>query len=111
MAKRTGNLQIYRNDYNHQSKITHPSALSLGIIRDPETNVINAAPSYSKILFLDCCETIVRSALMMSEFMARLLSKLSEAKAASWGEKATQTCKEAADWLQSIREEYGGKNA
>ena len=110
MAKRTGNLQIYRNDYNHQSKVTHPSALSLGIIRDPKTNAINAAPSYSKILFLDCCEMMVRNALMMNEFMARLLSKLSETKAASWGEKANQTCKEAADWLKELRVKYGEIN-
>ena len=26
MAERTGNLRIYRNDYAHQSEVTHPSA-------------------------------------------------------------------------------------
>jgi len=110
MAERTGNLRIYKSDYKHQSEITHPSALSLGIIRDPKTNEIKVAPRYDKILFLDCCEIMVRNALMMSEFMARLLSKLSETKATSWAEKAKQTQKEAADWLNKMREEYGERS-
>lgn len=111
MARRTGNLQIYRKDYDHQSKVTHPSALSLGIIRDPKTNEINVAPRYDKILFLDCCEMMVRNALMMNEFMARLLSKLSKTKATSWAEKANQTIKEASDWLNKMREEFGSRNS
>lgn len=109
MAIRTGNMKIYENDYAHQSEVTHPSALSLGIIRDPKTNEINVAPRYDKILFLDCCEIMVRNALMMNEFMARLLSKLSETKATSWAEKASQTHKEASDWLNKMKEEYGEK--
>jgi hypothetical protein len=112
MAERTDNLRIYRNDYAHQSEVTHPSALSLGIIRDPKTDEINVAPRYDKILFLDCCEMMVRNALMMNEFMARLLSKLSKkTKATSWAEKAKQTIYEASDWLNKMREEFGSRNS
>ena len=109
MAERTGNLLTYNNDYNHQSRFTHCSALSLGVLRDLETNKLKAAPSYNTILFLDCCELFVRNALRMSEIMGSFLSKLSEAKATSWGEKANQKCKEAADWLKAIRGKYGDK--
>ena len=111
MAERTDNLRIYKSDYKHQSEITHPSALSLGIIRNPKTNEINVAPRYDKILFLDCCELMVRNALMMSEFMARLLSKLSKTKDASWAENAKLTMDEASDWLNKMREEFGNKNS
>jgi hypothetical protein len=111
MAERTGNLRIYRSDYAHQSELTHPSALSLGIIRDPKTNEINVAPRYDKILFLDCCEMMVRDALMMNEFMARLLSKLSsQTEATSWAENAKQTIDEASDWLKGMREEFDNIN-
>jgi len=108
MASRTGNMKIYEQDYAHQSAVTHPSALSLGIIRDPKTNTINVSPRYDKILFLDCCEMVFRNALMMNEFMARLLEKLSsKTKATSWAEKAKQTIEEASDWLKRMREEFG----
>jgi hypothetical protein len=107
MAARTDNLKIYKKDYAHQSELTHPSALSIGIIRNPKTNEINVAPRYDKILFLDCCEIMVRNALMMSEFMARLLSKLSKTKDTSWAENAKQTMDEASDWLNKMREQYG----
>ena len=104
-------MKIYRSDYDHQSRINHPGALSLGIIRDPETNVINAAPSYNELLFLDCCEQFFRDALMMSEFMGQFLAKLSKTKVESWGETANQTCKNVADWLNSLREKYSKQNA
>jgi hypothetical protein len=107
MADRTDNLKIYKKDYAHQSELTHPSALSIVIIRDPKTDEINVAPRYDEILFLDCCEIMVRNALMMSEFMARLLSKLSKAKDTSWAENAKQTMDEASGWLNKMRELYG----
>jgi hypothetical protein len=54
---------------------------------------------------------MVRNALMMNEFMARLLSKLSETEATLWAEKANQTINEASDWLNKMREEYGSRNS
>ena len=92
MAERTGNLLTYNNDYNHQSRFTHCSALSLGVLRDLETNELRAAPSYNAILFLDCCEQFFRNALRMSEVIGNLLFKLDETKATYWVEKANQTC-------------------
>ena len=111
IAERTDNMKIYESDYDHQSRINHPGALSLGIIRDPEKNTLNAAPTYNEILFLDCCEQFFRNALMMSEFMGRFLSKLSNTKVKSWGETANLTCKGVADWLDSLREKYGEESA
>ena len=110
MAERTNNMKVYKSDYHHQSQVSHPTSLSLGIIRDPETNTINAAPSYQEILFLDCCEQFFRNALMMSEFMGRFLAKLSKTKVESWGETANKTCKNFADWLDSLREKYSEEN-
>lgn len=111
MAIRTGNLKIYKGDYDHQSRVNHPTALSLGMLRDPQTNTINAAPSYDRILFLDCCEQFFRNALMMAEIMGWLLSNIAKTSVTSWGEKANNTCKKAADWLKAIREKYGEEHA
>ena len=110
MAERTNNMKVYKSDYHHQSEVSHPTSLSLGIIRDPETNAINAAPSYNEILFLACCEQFFRNALMMSEFMGQFLSKLSKAKVQFWGEIANQTCNNVADWLNSLREKHSEEN-
>ena len=109
MAKRTGNMKIYESDYDHQSRVNHPTALSLGILRDAKTNELRAAPSYDNILFLDCCEQFFRITLLMSEIIGRLLSKIAKNEVNSWGEKANKTCKELADWLDAIRKKYGEK--
>jgi len=111
MAKRAGKLRVYEQDYRHQSKFTHSSALSLGILRDPKTNEMRAAPSYDNILFLDCCELFFRNALGMTEFMELFLSKLSEDKVTSWRKASVQKIQETAKWLTELREKYGGKNA
>ena len=99
--------EFHRKDYHHQSKVSHPSALSLGIIRDPETNTINAGPIYNEILFLDCCEQFFRNSLMMIEFMGKFLLKLNKSKEDNWKTTANKTCKDVADWLNKIREKYG----
>ena len=109
MAIRTRNIKIYENDYAHQSRVNHPTALSLGMLRDPQTNTVRVAPSYDKILFLDRCEIMVRNALMTNEFMVRFLSKLFGDRITHWEKKANQTCKDAVEWLKDLQEKYGEK--
>jgi len=111
MAQRTGKLRIYKQEYHHVSKVTHPTALSLGMLRDPETNGIRAAPSYDKILFLDCCELMLRNALGMIDFLERFLSILSRDKVTSWGKTATHPIKKAVEWLTALQGKYSEKNA
>lgn len=109
MAERTGKLRVYEQEYRHVSKVTHPTALSLGMLRDPETKAIGAAPSYDNILFLDCCELLLRNALGMIDFLERFLSKLSRDKVTSWGKTANQPIKEAVEWLTALQEKYRKK--
>jgi len=111
MAERTGKLHVYKDEYHHESKVTHPTALSLGMLRDPETGEIRAAPAYNEILFLYCCELMLRNAIGMTDFMERFLSKLSKEQVNSWRETAGQPCKEAAEWLNALQEKYGEKTS
>lgn len=103
MAKRTGKLQIWEQEYGHESKVTHPTALSLGILRDTKTGAIRAAPSYDSVLFLDCCELMFRNALGMFDFLVRILEKLSKGKINSWN---VQPIKDAIKWLTTLKEKY-----
>lgn len=100
IAERIGKLHVYRDEYHHESKITHPTALSLGMLRDPHTNEIRAAPSYDNILFLDCCELMLRNALGMFDFLVGILDKISKSKINSWN---VQPIKEATKWLTELR--------
>jgi len=106
MAERTGKMRIYKDEYHHESKVTHPTALSLGILRDPETSAIRAAPSYDDILFLDCCELMFRNALGMFDFLVRILDKMSKSKINSWN---VQPIRDATKWLTALKEEHGEK--
>jgi hypothetical protein len=42
----------------------------------------------------------------MTEFMKAFLSKVDEAKVDIWKTTAGRPCKEAADWLKAIQENY-----
>jgi len=63
MADKVGALKVYRQDYKFQSRFTHSTNLSLGILRDPEANIMRTAPAYDDVLFLSCCEMMIRNAL------------------------------------------------
>ncbi|MCJ7514558.1 MAG: hypothetical protein MUO89_01110 [Dehalococcoidia bacterium] len=99
--------KLYKSDYKHLSKFTHISRLSLATLREPETNNLKTHPIYDEILFLDCCEMLVRLSILMSELMLCFLLKQSNLKSDSWGNIAEPVIIEARDWLKELRAKYG----
>jgi len=94
-------MDVYKGDYNYQSKFTHSSKLSLRVLLD------SIAPKYDKMLFLLCAESLVRVFCRMAEYMGRFLSYLDKDKAKAWDSNNTQSFKDATSWLMELREKYG----
>lgn len=110
MAERAGAKDIvYKRDYHYLSRFTHPSRLGLGIIRDPKTNDLRLAPVYDELLFLSCCEMLIRNAIRMTKFMDAFLLILYGTKVNSWRKVALPVIEDAASWLNMQRQKYLGK--
>ena len=100
LAEQMGAMDVYKGDYDYQSKFIHSSRLSLRVLRD------SLAPKYDKYLFLLCAESLVRVFCRMGEYMGHLLQRLDKAKAEAWGSENSQNFKDATDWLKELREKY-----
>lgn len=111
MAQNAGAREIvYKGDYHFLSRFTHVCKLSLAIIRNSETNELKTAPAYDEVLFLSCCEMLIRNAIRIAPFMQYFLSKLSNTKVDSWRKVAEPPIKEAADWLREQQQKYGDED-
>ena len=106
MARRVGVEQVYYDDYRSECRFVHASRLSLRINKDPDTGEARGAPVYDEMLFMACCELFIRNALRMAEFMEKFLLRVVKDGVSTWQEFASEHCKEAADWLDSIRLDF-----
>ena len=113
LAEEMGATDVYKGDYNYQSKFTHSSRLSLRVLYNINTKNMSIAPIYDEHLFLLCAESLVRVFLRMAEYMGRILIYLDMNKAKSWDKENSQRLKDAVNWLEELREKYGNdsKNA
>jgi len=109
LAKEMKATGVYKNDYSYQSKFTHSSRLSLRVLYNLKTESMGIGPTYDKVLFLLCAESLVRVFLRMAEYMGRILVYLDKDKAKSWDTENSQKLKDAVDWLEELREKYGNE--
>jgi hypothetical protein len=107
LAEEMEATDVYKGDYNYQSKFTHSSRLSLRVLYNINTKGLNVAPIYDKYLFLLCAESLFRVFLRMAEYMGRILIYLDEDKAKSWDRENSQRLKDVTNWLNELRETYG----
>ncbi len=113
LAEEMGATDVYKGDYNYQSKFTHSSRLSLRVLYNINTKNMSIAPIYDEYLFLLCAESLVRVFLRMAEYMGCILIYLDTNKEKSWDKENSQRLKDAVNWLKELRERYGNhsKNA
>ena len=107
LAWEAGAMKLYRGDYAYQSKFTHSSQLSLGVLQDLNTNNMRVAPTYDETLFLLCAESLMRVSLIMLEYMWLFLSYIDKDKAKSWDNQNSQNIKNASNWLMELQNKYG----
>jgi len=101
---------VYEGDYKHLSRFTHVSKLSLAVLRDPDINDLRIRPAYDEVLFLSCCEMLIRNAIRMAPFMLSFLSKQADPNlAGSWSKAVELRIQQAGDWLREQQKKYGKK--
>lgn len=100
---------VYEGDYHYLCRFTHVCKLSLAILTTPETNELRNAPIYDELLFLICCEMLIRNAIRMAPIMHDFLSKQPSVKLDSWLKTAALSIQEAGDWLEGQENRYGGQ--
>ena len=105
MATRVGALEAY-DDFDQQSVFVHSRPLSLRVLISPETHNLTTAPVYNKLLFLSCCESMLKYATKMLLLMSRVISQLVPDRLAGWKQRTAYPVDNAADWLTQIKAQY-----
>ena len=103
---------LYKNCYMHECDFTHTSSLSLGAMTteiNPTNRELSLVPTYNEILFLDCCELILRNGLLMASFLEKLLDDLSKEKVNAWRMKAKTGVQQIEQWLDGLKAKYGNR--
>lgn len=100
----------YNSDYRFQSKFTHTGRLSIEVMRDSETNQLRVSPVYDNVLFLACCELLMRNGLRMNVLLAALLLSFSDGREKTWYTMVDPAVTEIGDWLRNLRQQYGDKD-
>ena len=83
--------------------------MSMDIMRNPKTNNLKVGPEYDEILFLACCELLMRNSLRLSEIMYYFMNGISQDKMKTWNTIVEQTIKDITVWLDDLREKYASK--
>ncbi|MBI4304109.1 MAG: hypothetical protein HY665_07220 [Chloroflexi bacterium] len=112
MAERIGErdkleCEIYDSDYRFGSRFTHAGRISLAIMRNPSTSQLKVIPEYDQVLFLSCCELMMRNSLLLNELMYRFLEAHSEASLMTWNSTVEESVGQVAAWVIHLRKKYG----
>lgn len=98
---------IYKGDFIFQSKFTHSSYLSLGILKERTTETLRVYPTYEETLFLTCAEIFIRNATLILECMYEYLYSINENIAKDWNNRTSDVAIKAGDWQRELRSKYG----
>ncbi|MDD5038018.1 MAG: hypothetical protein PHN78_01700 [Dehalococcoidales bacterium] len=107
MAEREGIKPLWDSGYGHLSLFVHPRPLSLKVLVDPRAKTLRLGASYDWVLFLYCCEVLIRDALRMTEYMVSLLGS----RATDWQKQTWPIVQETTSWLDGLRAQYAGGDA
>jgi len=107
LATKMKGMTNYNADYRYQSKFTHSSNLSLGVLHDLDTGEVRVAPRYDETLFLLCVQSLMRVSLLILPYMGQLILYFDKDKTKSWDEQISHHIKAATSWLGELRAKYG----
>lgn len=106
LAKSLGVLKSIYADYKLQSKFTHGTNISLGILRETDLETVRVLPTYEKLLFLSCAEAYFKYSYLMLDQMHKLLTSLSVENATKWDKETGNVASRIETWQKTFREEY-----
>lgn len=112
LATNMGALLMYKKDYIFECQFSHTSNLSLGIMTteiNSSNRELELAPVYDEILFIACCELVLKNGLLMASFVEKLLDDLSKEKVNTWRIKAKTGVQQVQEWLDGLKERYGSQ--
>jgi len=90
-------------NYGQLSEIAHPRQLAMGMTANWKENKINLGVNYVESHFIATCQALLRSAVGMTEFLAKLLGK----NASQWQKESSPAFQEACTYVKKISEEMG----
>jgi len=97
MAKRVSK-EFYENtwkyNYGSLSTIAHARKRALRILVDPDTQTLRVGSHYDRTLFIGVCHAALRSAILMLDFLAKVLGDNAE----PWQKETYPRMKAAGDW-------------
>jgi hypothetical protein len=111
LAKAMDASPIYEDDYKFACNYSHTSALSLGVMAieiNAGNRVLKPIPLYDKVSFIACCALSFKGALLMADFLERLLDSVSKTKVKMWRSEAKTGVQQIKEWLGELKERYGG---
>ncbi len=90
-------------NYGQLSEIAHPRQLAMGMTANWKENKANLGVNYIENHFIATCQALLRSAIGMTEFFAKLLGK----DAPQWQKESSSAFQEACVYVKKISEEMG----
>jgi len=90
-------------NYGQLSEIAHPRQLAMGMTANWKENKINLGVNYVESHFIATCQALLRSAVGMTEFLAKLLGN----NASQWQKESSPALQEACTYVKKISEEIG----
>lgn len=72
--------KVWKDNYGQESEIAHTSQTALKILIDPDTTTLMLGSYYNNTLFVATYHVLLRTAVIVTEFLARLLGN----KATQW---------------------------
>jgi len=101
MAKRVSNEfyeKTWKYNYGSLSTIAHARERALRILVDPDTKTLRLGGRYDRILFIGVCHALLRSAIIMLDFLAKVLGNNAE----SWQKETWPKMKVSGDWCAAL---------
>ncbi len=101
MAKRISDEfynKVWRNNYGQESQIAHARQMALKILVDPDTNELSLGGHYDDVLFVATCHALLRAAVIMIDFLAKLLGN----KATQWQTETLPTINAASAYIERV---------
>ena len=98
---------IYDGDFRFQSRFTHSTSLSLGILKESSSDTLRIHPTYEPMLFMQCAELFIRNATFMLGCMEHYLKSISVDKFKAWNNNTKEVAERLSTWQKGIREKYG----
>lgn len=92
--------KTWKYNYGSLSTIAHARERSLRILVDPDTKNLRLGSHYDRTLFIGTCQTLLRSAMLMLDFLAKVLGT----DALPWKKETLPKWEAASEWCKTVED-------